>query len=121
MRARIARGLLAALAERVVQQLPSFTGDAGRLLDSRAEAHELAREVVERRLDLPPYAASVIGEEQVPGDAADDGAHDRCCDCSRVIHQASYPNKPELQVMCHQAERVDAGGEKGGRGATSAF
>src|SRR4051812_31231111 len=63
MRPGVARRLTAALAERLVQQLPSFVRDACRLLHCRAEAHELTREVVERRLDLPPQAAAVIGEE----------------------------------------------------------
>src|SRR5256885_1808076 len=54
MRAGVARRL-PAFAERVVQERPALVGDGRRLLDRRPEAHELAREVVERRLDLPPY------------------------------------------------------------------
>src|SRR5690242_20556040 len=78
MRARVPRRLMAAFAERIVQELPALVGHTGGFLHRRAEAHELAREVVERGLDLPPQAAAVLCEKQIPGDAADHGAHD-CC------------------------------------------
>src|ERR1700682_426237 len=50
--ARIPRLWLPAFAERVVQQVPAFVGDSRRLLDRVLEAHELPREVFERRLGL---------------------------------------------------------------------
>src|SRR6185295_20367130 len=65
MRVAVARRLLSAFAERVVQQLPPLVGDPRGFLDGRPEAHELAREIVESRLDLATNAAAVIGEEQV--------------------------------------------------------
>src|SRR5205809_7234843 len=70
MRARVAWRLLA-FAERVVQKLPPFVGDARRFLNGRAETHELAREIVECRLDLPPHTATVFGEKQIAGHTPD--------------------------------------------------
>src|SRR5450759_2846749 len=88
--ARRPRRRLPALAERVVQQLPAFVGKSRRLLGRAPEAHELAREVFERRLDLSTHAPPTLREEQVPSDTTDDGAHDRGRYYPRVVHQFSY-------------------------------
>src|SRR5262245_59993927 len=85
--ARIARlRLLAAVAHRFVQELPPLVRDAGRLVDRRSEAVELAREVVERRLELPTEPPSAIGEEQIPGHASYHGADNRHRHRPRVFH-----------------------------------
>src|SRR5215470_4402207 len=96
-------------AEGVVEQLPTLAGDTGGLLDGRSEAHELAREVIERRLELPTQGATVVGEEQVTGDASDHRTDDRGGHCPRVVHRPSYQNR--LQVVCHavyDAPQADA-------------
>src|SRR5262245_3642413 len=49
------------LAEGVVEQLPALAGNAGCLLHGGSEADELAREVVQRRLELPTQRATVVG------------------------------------------------------------
>src|ERR1700687_2390441 len=95
--ARIPRRRIPAFAQRVLQQLPAFVGGSCRLLDRVPEADELAREVFERRLDLPPHAPPTLCEEQVPSDPTDDGAHDRGCHFPRVVHQSSY--HPNCQVI----------------------
>src|SRR5262245_5235620 len=74
------------VAERVVQELPALGGDAGCLLHGRTEAHELACEVVERRLDLPPHATAVLREEQISRDASNYRTDNRGRHCPRVVH-----------------------------------
>src|SRR6185503_17685031 len=63
------------LADGVVQQPPAFVGDARRFLDGGAEAHELAREIFERRLQLPPHASTLLGEKQIACHSTDDCTH----------------------------------------------
>src|ERR1700730_10193950 len=91
--ARIPRGRIPAFAQRVVQQLPAFVGDSRRGLDRVPEADDLAREVFEGRLDLPPHTPPTLCEEQVTSDPTDDGAHDRGCQFPRLVHQSSYRSK----------------------------
>src|SRR5436190_3181767 len=110
--ARIARvRRLAAVAHRLVQELPPLGRDAGRLVDGRSEAVELAREVVERRLELFAQPPSVIGKKQIPGHASNHRADNRRRHRPRVSHHdASSWQKPPyvaafLQVVCHDARR----------------
>src|SRR5262245_11835788 len=84
--ARIARLRLAAVAHCFVQELPPLVGDAGRLVDGRSEAVELAREVVERRLELSTQPPSALSEKQIPGHASNDGADNRHRHRPRVFH-----------------------------------
>src|SRR5215471_17695093 len=98
MRPVVARHRRRAFAERIVQELPAFVGHAGRLLNGGAEAHELAREIIERRLDLPTYVSAVIGEEQIAGDAADHGTDNRRCHRLRVGHRP--PTRPPHATSC---------------------
>src|SRR5262245_28833100 len=79
MRARVPRRVLAALAERVVQQLPAFARHVGGALERCTEAVQLACDVVEGRLDLTPQLASPIREEQIARHAPDDCPDDGCC------------------------------------------
>src|SRR5690349_20540158 len=88
-RRRVARRLRR-VAERVVQQLPAFVGHARGLLNGGPEAHELAREIIQRRLDLAPQGAAVLGEKQASGGAANDRSNQCGRQCARVVHQASY-------------------------------
>src|SRR5580765_497404 len=76
-------------AKRVVQQLPSLARDPGGLLDRRAEAHELTREVLQRRLDLSPDATPMVGEEQVAGDPPDYRTYQCGCQFARIVHLPS--------------------------------
>src|SRR5476649_2571079 len=88
MSIRIPQRLPLAVADRFVQKTPALVCDAGRLLDRRAEACELMREIVKRRLDLPAERPSMLREKQVAHDTADHGACHRCCNCARVVrHQ----------------------------------
>src|SRR5580765_3568897 len=77
------------LTERVVHQLPALAGDAARLLNRRAETHELSREVIERRLHLSADTTPSLGKEEVRGNTTDH----RACQCdphfARVVHLAS--------------------------------
>src|SRR5581483_3661134 len=86
------RLLLRSVAERFVQELPPFVRNAGRALHRRAEAVQLAREVVERRLELTAKRSSMFCEEQIPGYGADDRAADRRKHYARVIHTRLPPN-----------------------------
>jgi len=52
MGVRVPERLALAVPERLVQQVPAFVGQPEALLDGRAEVRELAREVIERGLDL---------------------------------------------------------------------
>src|SRR4051812_25751181 len=113
MRSGETRRLMAAFADRIVQQLPAFVGDAGRLLHGRSEAHELAREILERRLDLPAHPATLVGEEQIAGDAADHRADDCRCDSTRVVHQASYPDNSSYKLYATHAAAARAIGAHG--------
>src|SRR6266508_3981575 len=97
----VPRRLEARLAHRFVQQLPAFAGDAGGFGDGGAEAVQLPREIVERRLEVAAQSAPFLGEEQVTGDTADHGADDRRCQCTRVAHEPP-PRGGFLQVWCHE-------------------
>src|SRR5213596_217500 len=55
----------------LVEHAPAVVGDAGGLANGRPEAGELAREVVDRRLELPPKDPSVRGEEEVADQSAE--------------------------------------------------
>src|SRR5579872_7333557 len=66
-RAVARRRRLRHVSERVVEEFPPFVRDAGRALHGRAEAVQLAREIVERRLELAPKRTTLICEEQIPG------------------------------------------------------
>jgi len=55
--------LLAAFAQRVVQQFPALTGDPRGFLHRAAKTDELAREVIEGWFDLPPQRPAVIREK----------------------------------------------------------
>src|SRR4051812_5135703 len=90
MAAGVTWRLMPAFPERVVQQLPAFVRNAGCLLNGSAEAHELPREVLQRRLELPSHGATMIREKQIPGDAAYNRAHHRGRHCPRIVHQPSY-------------------------------
>src|SRR5919198_6177025 len=85
---RVAWRLLTRFPERIVQQFPAFIGHAGRLLDRRPEADQLARDVLERRIDLTPKRSPAISEEQVPDPSSN---HRACHDCRQrsVVHHAS--------------------------------
>src|SRR5258708_27528612 len=75
MRRRIAAGrFFANRAAHFIQQLPAFVRHAGRLVNGRSEALELAREVFDRRLELPPQRSSASGEEEVAHDSANPAA-----------------------------------------------
>src|SRR5438128_658102 len=89
-RPRIAWRLLTSFAERFVQQLPPFVGYACRLLDRRPEADQLARDVLECRLDLTPERSPAIGEEQITGRSSN---HRACQGCRQrsVVHHAMPP------------------------------
>src|SRR5437868_14626457 len=91
MRGREATRRLRDLAERLVQELPAFAGHAGSALQGAAEAVQLARNVVERRLDRAANAATVVREEEIAGGAADDCADDGRRDCPRVVCHARLP------------------------------
>src|SRR5436190_22952481 len=99
-----------ALAQGFVEQTPALTGHAGRPRNRPAELVELAREILERRLELPPQRPAALGEEQISGQRADDAAHDGRCYCS-VVHRtrlhAERLRKPtpalnRVQVVCHE-------------------
>src|SRR6266545_4061396 len=87
----VPRRLEARLAHRFVQQLPAFAGDAGGFGDGGAEAVQLPREIVERRLEVAAQSTPFLGEEQVTGDTADHGADDRRCQYARVAHEHRLP------------------------------
>src|SRR5712692_7700705 len=91
MRRRITQRGRLPFAERRVQKLPPFAGDVGGLVDRAAKMAELAGEVVERRIELPPQRSTALREEQVPGQGARDGAHDGCRDRLRVVRHARLP------------------------------
>src|SRR5262245_54272042 len=91
VRRRVARRLRTAFAERLVQELPAFVGHASRLLHRGPEAHELACELVERRLDFAPDRAAPVRKEEVARKTPDDRADNRGCHCPRVVHPPSYP------------------------------
>jgi hypothetical protein len=63
MGALISVRLLAALAQRVVQQFPAFAGDPRGFLHRAAKTDELSSEVIESWFDLPPQRPAVIREE----------------------------------------------------------
>src|SRR5579864_5471274 len=94
MRARIPGGSLRAFANRIVEKAPPLVRDARRLLYGRPEAVELARQVVERRLDLTAQRPAVFGEKQIPREATHDSSQNRGCH-SPVIH-ATLPDD-----VCH--------------------
>src|SRR5690349_19228927 len=66
------------VAERVVQQSPSFARHPSGALNRTAEAVELTRDIVECRLHFTPQLAAVLGEKQVACSTADDSAHQSC-------------------------------------------
>src|SRR5262245_33054009 len=113
--ARIARvRRLAAVAHRLVQELPPLVGDAGRLVDGRSEAVELAREVVERRLELSTQPPSAIGEKQIPGHASNHGADNRHRHRPRVFHH-------DASSLAEAALRRSVSTSYVPRGAATAF
>src|SRR6267378_5168377 len=67
-----------AVAKRVVQQPPALACRSGRPVHRAAETVELARHVIERRLDLPPQRAAMVGEEQIPRDPTEDCTRHHC-------------------------------------------
>src|SRR5947208_627023 len=85
MRGGITRRLRPSLPQSVVQQLPAFARDTGRALDRTAEAVELARDIIQGRLDLLPQLPAALREKQIACGAANDSAHDGCDDSS-VLH-----------------------------------
>src|SRR5829696_4598093 len=69
----------AGLADRIVQQLPALARYPGRLGDRAAEMVELAREILERRLQAPAQFTTAVGKEHVRDSRTDgraDTAHD---------------------------------------------
>src|SRR5260221_6283248 len=56
-------------AEGVVQQLPAFVGHAGGFLKGAPGSHELPREIIQRRLELAPHPAAVLGGKKRSGGA----------------------------------------------------
>src|SRR5205814_644215 len=73
------------LAQRVVQELPSFAGNAGSTLYRTAKTVELTSDVIERRLHLTPQLAAVLSEKQVACCAANYRTND-CCNNRSVFH-----------------------------------
>src|SRR5262249_56814701 len=99
----IARRLLTAFAERVVEQLPTFAGDTRRLLHRLPEAHELARKVVERWLHLPSQCAAMVREEQISDGSSDYRTDNRGRHCPRVVHRPSYRNRSSYKLYATYA------------------
>src|SRR5437667_2070742 len=86
MRRLISRRPLA-LAERLVQEPPSFARHAGGLRHRAAQVAELPCEIFESGLELATHRAAALCEQQVAGKRADDPAHDGRCHCP-VVHRA---------------------------------
>jgi hypothetical protein len=72
-------------------------------LNRRAKAHELIREIVKRRLNLPPNTASVFRKKEISCHPAQYRANNHGRHCPRAVHRSSY-RAAELQVMCHAGE-----------------
>jgi hypothetical protein len=89
--------LSSAFAHRIVEQPPSFAGDAGGFLDRRSEAVQFARQVFQRRLNRPTQVPAVICEEQISRYAADDCPCNGRRDCPRVVSHARPPLSTLLQ------------------------
>src|SRR5579871_1711159 len=95
----VARRRLRHVGERVVEQLPPFVRDARRALHGGAEAVQLAREVVERRLELAPKRTTLICEEQIPGYGTNHRTADRGKHYARFVHtRLPVPNVAERPV-----------------------
>src|SRR6266567_2175112 len=110
MRRRIAAWLfLANRTAHVIQQLPAFVRHAGRFVNGRSEALELAGEVFDRRLDLPSERSSAGGEEEVADGCANHRTRTRRRHRSRVIVHTASVQREMLQVMC-RAEASAYGG-----------
>src|SRR5919201_1600820 len=98
MSAGITGGLGSGLTERIVQQLPAFTGDVGGALYGAAKAVELARDIVQRRLELPAELPALLREKQVASGAADHCAHNGCDNSSILSIFHGAPPAPSTAV-----------------------
>src|SRR3954454_5252508 len=94
VRARVA-GRAAVLAQRLVQHLPPFVGNAHRAGQGAAELRELPRHVLDGRLELPPPAAPLLRGEHVSRHCPCHAAHERrCYGLGFLRHAASSHTKP---------------------------
>src|SRR5207244_5654792 len=103
MRGRVAWQRRSGFAQRFVQKLPAFAAHAAGFVDRAAQVVELARDLFNRRLDLPPPCPSELREKQIARHRPDDPSQDRRRYRTRVVLHASllpYPVRV-LQVVCH--------------------
>src|SRR4051812_34754116 len=63
---------LAAIAERLVQNVPALRGHTHRPIDCSAQLDQFACEIFNRRLELSPQLPTPVGKEHVSGNAARD-------------------------------------------------